>query len=99
MSDSAPVMAPPPSRPVAATVLSSVVRGGGRLVWWWPGIVVVLVAYAAVAIGLYDHSYSNLWGGLAAAIVAGAWYGSPLRGLEARRRARLRADKAPPAPV
>lgn len=82
--------------PVARTVLGSVARGGARLVYWWPGLVVVLVAYAAVAIGLYRHSYSNLWGGLAAAVVAAAWYGSPVRRIEARRRARLRASRTPP---
>lgn len=85
-----------PRRPIATTVTSSVARGGLRLLWWWPGVVVVIVAYAAVAIGLYDHSYSNLWGGLAAAVVAAAWYGSPVRRIEARRRARLRASRTPP---
>jgi hypothetical protein len=68
-----------------------VAAGAARLLWWWPGVVVTLVTYAAVALALYRDSYPNLWGGLAAGVVATAWYLSPLRRLEARRRERLRA--------
>ncbi len=91
MSDTAPSET---GSSLGSTVLGTVARGAGRLLWWWPGVVVVLVAYAAVAIGLDGHSYSNLWGGLAALVVATAWYASPLRRLEARRRDRLRAGAA-----
>jgi len=69
-----------------------VATGAARLLWWWPGIVVTFAAYAAVAVALvHAASYPNLWGGLAAGVVAAAWYGSPLRRLEARRRQRLGA--------
>jgi hypothetical protein len=71
-----------------------VASGAARLLWWWPGVVVTMAAYAAVALSLYDHSYPNLWGALAAAVVAVAWYASPMRRLEARRRQRLSSSSA-----
>jgi hypothetical protein len=74
------------------------VLGAGRLVWWWPGLVVVALAYAAVAAGLFDQPYPNLWGVIAAIAVGVAWYASPLRRLEARRRQRLRASRLRAAP-
>jgi hypothetical protein len=77
--------------PVVAEVGRIVAAGAVRLVWWWPGVVATLAAYAAVALALYRDSYPNLWGGLAAGVVATAWYASPLRRLESRRRDRLRA--------
>jgi hypothetical protein len=54
----------------------------------------VLAIYAAVAIALFGRSYPNLWGGLAAVVTAAAWYASPMRGIESRRRDRLRAAQA-----
>lgn len=77
--------------PLVSTELRIVAAGAVRLLWWWPGIVVVLAVYVAAAAALHHHLYPNLWGGLAAAVAALAWYGSPLRGVEARRRERLRA--------
>jgi len=85
----------PAGAAVAAAVLREVAQGGVRLVWRWPGLVVVVAVYAGVALGLYHEHYPNLWGGLAAALAAMAWYGSPLRALEARRRQRL-APTGPP---
>jgi hypothetical protein len=82
-------------REVAVESLRRVALGAGRLVWWWPGLVVVVLAYTAVAAGLFDHPYPNLWGGIAAIVVGTAWYASPLRRLEARRRERLRAPRSP----
>jgi hypothetical protein len=70
-----------------------VATGAARLVWLWPGIVVTLAVYAAVALSVYHDSYPNLWGGLAAAVAATLWYGSPMRRLEGRRRQRLRAGR------
>lgn len=74
----------------ATTVLAGGLRralvGLGRIALFWPGMVVLVLAYAAVAGGLYGHSYSNLWGALAATVVGVAWYLSPLRRVEARRR-------------
>jgi hypothetical protein len=94
-----PASVPPgkrrPVREVALESLCRTVLGAGRLVWWWPGLVVVALAYAAVAAGLFDQSYPNLWGGLAAIAVGTAWYASPLRRLEARRRQRLRVPRPP----
>jgi len=105
VTEAPPVEDPPPAAPtaeagaaaegrVSVTVLRVVASGAVRLLWWWPGLVVVMAAYAAVAIGLYHDSYPNLWGGLAAAVTAAMWYGSPLRAREARRRQRLRAGRA-----
>ena len=94
-----PASVPPdkrrPVREVAVESLRRTVLGAGRLVWWWPGLVVVALAYAAVAAGLFARSYPNLWGGLAAMVVGTVWYTSPLRRLEARRRQRLRASRPP----
>ncbi len=94
-----PASVPPdkrrPVREVAVESLRRAVLGAGRLVWWWPGLVVVALAYTAVAAGLSGQSYPNLWGGLAAMVAATAWYASPLRRLEARRRQRLRASRPP----
>jgi hypothetical protein len=67
-----------------------VATSAARLVWWWPGIVVTLAVYAGVAITLFHESYPNLWGGLGAGVTAAAWYCSPLRRVEDRRRQRLR---------
>lgn len=78
---------------VAGKSLRRALLGAGRLVWWWPGLVVVALAYAAVAVGLFAQSYPNLWGGLAAIVVGTVWYASPLRRLEARRRQRLRESR------
>jgi hypothetical protein len=93
-----PASVPPdkrrPVQEVSAESLRRTVLGARRLVWWWPGLVVVALAYTAVAMALFDHSYPNLWGGIAAAAVGTAWYGSPLRRLEARRRERLRASSS-----
>ncbi len=74
---------------VAWRSLGRVAVGAGRLAWWWPGVVVAVAAYVAVAISLYDRSYPNLWGALAATVVGTAWYLSPLRRMETRRRDRL----------
>ncbi len=74
---------------VARRSVGIAVIGAGRLAWWWPGVVVAVAAYVAVAVSLYDLSYPNLWGALAAAVVGTAWYVSPLRRMEARRRDRL----------
>src|SRR5215472_6028339 len=94
-----PTSVPPdkrrPVREVGLASLCRVVLGAGRLVWWWPGLVVVALAYAAVAAGMSAQSYPQLWGGLAAIVVGTAWYASPLRRLEARRRQRLRASRPP----
>ena len=94
-----PASVPPDKRRqvsrVAAESLRRAVLGARRLVWWWPGLVVVVLAYTAVAVGLYGRSYPNLWGGIAAIVVGTGWYASPLRGLEARRRERLRASRPP----
>jgi len=79
------------SAPVALAVARIIATSAVRIVWWWPGIVATLVVYAAVALALFHDSYPNLWGGLAAAVAAAAWYASPLRRLEGRRRERLRA--------
>jgi hypothetical protein len=84
-------------RQVAVASLRRAVLGAGRLVWWWPGLLVVVLAYAAVAAGLFDRPYPNLWGAIAAIVVGAAWYASPLRRLEARRRARFRASRPPAA--
>lgn len=75
---------------VARTSLSFVWAGSGRIVRLWPGVVVVLVAYiaAAVPLAVTGTGYPQLLGILAAAVFAGAWYGSPMRTWEARRRAR-----------
>lgn len=87
--DSPPADSRPPS--LVLVELRILAAGVVRLLWWWPGIVVVVAVYFAVAIGLFHHLYPNLWGGLAAVVAAGAWYGSPMRKIEARRRARARA--------
>lgn len=81
--------APDQSPPVVSTELRIIAAGAVRVLLWWPGIVVVLAVYVAVAVALYHHLYPNLWGGLAAAVAALAWYASPMRNYEARRRDRL----------
>jgi hypothetical protein len=94
-----PASVPPdkrrPVREVAGESLRRAVLGARRLVWWWPGLVVVALAYTAVAVELFGNSYPNLWGGVAAIVVGTVWYASPLRRLEARRRQRLRASRPP----
>jgi hypothetical protein len=72
--------------PLVPAVTRIVATSAVRLLWRWPGIVVTLAVYAAVALPLYHDSYPNLWGALAAAVAAVAWYGSPMRRLEAHRR-------------
>ncbi len=77
-----------------ATAELRIVAGAAvRLLWWWPGIVVVVAAYVVVAGALFHQLYPNLWGGLAAGIVALAWYASPMRTIETRRRDRLRSSR------
>lgn len=94
-----PASVPPdkrrPVREVAAESLRRAVLGAGRLARWWPGLIVVALTYVAVASGLFGGSYPNLWGGIAAIVVGTAWYASPLRRVEARRRERLRASRSP----
>jgi len=77
--------------PVVPQVLRIVAIAAGRLLWWWPGVVVTFAAYLAVSLAVYGRSYPNLWGLLGAGAVAVAWYASPLRNAEARRRRRLRS--------
>jgi hypothetical protein len=87
-----PASVPPGEREPAAAVargsLHRIAVGAVRLVWWWPGMVVVLLAYVAVAVGLAGHPYNNLWGGggdrrrrrvvlLAAAAARGGAEGKP----------------------
>lgn len=79
---------------VVAATAHRLATGALRLVWWWPGLVATVVAYAAVAAGLTGEAYPNLWGALAATVVAALWYASPLRSAEARRRQRLRGPQA-----
>jgi hypothetical protein len=71
---------------LAPVVRGEVLLGAARLLSWWPGVVVTVAAYVVVALCLYHHTYPNLWGGLAAAVVGTAWYASPMRRIEARRR-------------
>lgn len=75
---------------VARTSLSFVGVGGGRIARSWPGAVLTLVGYvaAAVPLAVAGVGYPQLLGVLAAAFVAVAWYSSPMRAWEARRRAR-----------
>jgi hypothetical protein len=54
----------------------------------WPGLDVCVLAYAAVAAGLYAHPEAQLLGLLAALVVGAAWYASPARTWEAGRRQR-----------
>ncbi|HZD65218.1 MAG TPA: DMT family transporter [Acidimicrobiales bacterium] len=77
---------PPTSGAVVRETAGRVVLGVARGSWYWPGMVVLVLAYAGVAGGLYWHAWSNLLGGLAAIAVGLGWYGSPLRRWEARRR-------------
>ena len=83
----------PTQRSLALEELRIIAAGAVRLVWWWPGVVAVVAVYVVVAVSLYHHSYPNLWGGLAAVVAALAWYASPLRNVEARRRKRLSAGR------
>lgn len=76
---------------VVPETLRRVALGAWRIASWWPGLVVVVIVYVAVAIALFDHSYPNLWGALGALVAGIAWYISPLRRLETRRRDRLGA--------
>jgi hypothetical protein len=83
---------------LAPRVLAIVATGAGRLVWWWPGVVAAVAAYVVTALALYHTVfYANLWGLVAAAVVGTAWYLSPLRTLESRRRRRLRTAAGDPA--
>jgi hypothetical protein len=77
-----------------SVVVRNVATAAARLLWLWPGIVVTLAVYVATALSVYHDAYPNLWGGLAAAIAATLWYGSPMRRLEGRRRDRLHAGRA-----
>jgi hypothetical protein len=65
----------------------------------YPGLLVIVAAYGATAGGLYDGSYPNLWGVVAAAGAAVAWYSTPLGRREARLRHDSRALNRGPSPA
>jgi len=74
-------------RSSAGESLVLVAVGAGRLARRWPGLLAIPISYAAAAAGLYDHSYGYIISALIAGAVGVGWYVSPLRGIEARRRA------------
>ena len=74
-------------RSTALESLSLTAVGAGRLVRRWPGLLAIPVSYGAAAAGLYGHSYGYILSAVIAAGVGVAWYGSPLRRIEAKRRA------------
>lgn len=60
-----------------------------RAVWSSPGAVAAVCAYGGVCGGLYWMTYGHLWALVAAAVVGGTWYMSPLGRWEAERARRL----------
>lgn len=85
-------VAPPPRRSTALESLSVVALGAVRLLQRWPGLLAVPVSYGIAAAVLYERSYAYILSAVIAAVVGVAWYASPLRRVEARRRAKLPAD-------
>ncbi len=81
-------------RSAALGSLSVVALGVARLAERWPGLLAVPVSYGIAAAALYDRSYGYILSALIAGAVGVGWYSSPLRKIEARRRARPRADSA-----
>jgi hypothetical protein len=81
-------------RSTALESLSVVALGAGRLAGRWPGLLAVPISYGVAAAVLYDHSFGYILSAVIAAAVGVIWYASPLRLLEARRRARQRAASA-----
>ncbi len=79
---------PASMRSAAIESLSVTAAGAGRLVRRWPGLLAIPVSYAIAAATLYQHAYSYIVSALIAGVVGALWYASPLRRVEARRRAR-----------
>jgi hypothetical protein len=80
--------APSAGRSTALESLSVVAVGAGRLAGRWPGLLAVPISYGIAAAALYGRSFGYILSAVIAAAVGVIWYASPLRLLEARRRAR-----------
>jgi hypothetical protein len=85
---------PTTGRSTARESLSLVALGAARLVQRWPGLLAVPISYGIAAAVLYGRSFGYVLSAVIAAAVGVIWYLSPLRVVEARRRARLRAGSA-----
>jgi hypothetical protein len=70
-----------------------VALGAGRLVHRWPGLLAVPISYGIAAAALYQHAYAYILSAVIAGAVGVGWYASPLRQIEARRRAREQAEQ------
>lgn len=84
------------ARMVLAASLRRGLRGLVEIFFLWPGMCAVVIAYAATAASLYGRPYPNLWGVVAAVAVGTAWYASPVRKVEAKRRERKRVAATAP---
>jgi hypothetical protein len=84
----------PGTERTAAESLSVVAAGAGRLVRRWPGLMAIPVSYGIAAAALYDVSYAWILSAVIAGGVGVVWYLSPLRQIEARRRARVSLQHA-----
>lgn len=82
------------ARSTALESLSVVALGAVRLVQRWPGLLAVPVSYGIAAGVLYGRSFGYVLSAVIAAAVGVIWYASPLRVVEARRRARSRTGSA-----
>jgi len=82
------------ARSTAIESLSVVALGALRLVRRWPGLLAIPVSYGIAAALLYDRRYGYILSAVIAGAVGVAWYASPLRVVEARRRDRGRAQSA-----
>ncbi len=80
------------ARSTAVESLSVAALGAWRLVQRWPGLLAIPISYAIAAALLYDRRYGYIVSALIAGAVGVVWYASPLRVVEARRRARERAE-------
>jgi len=84
----------PGRRSTAAESLSVLALGAGRLLRSWPGMLAIPVSYGIAAAVLYSRPYGYILSALIAGAVGAGWYASPLRSVEARRRARERVEQA-----
>src|SRR5271169_960232 len=75
------------ARSTASESLSVVALGALRLIQRWPGLLAIPVSYAIAASVLYDRRYGYILSAVIAGAVGVLWYASPLRVVEARRRA------------
>ncbi len=82
------------ARSTAVESLLVVAIGAWRLVQRWPGLLAIPISYAIAATILYDRRYGYILSAVIAGAVGVAWYVSPLRVVEARRRERGRAQSA-----